>query len=357
MNINLVGVINKLSYGIVTRNIIKALINNDESVALFPIGERHEFEPDEIEILKNAVGFAQYFDVNAPCIRIWHQFDMSQFVGKSKHIGYPIFELNRFKDLDKHHLNSCDELFVCSNWAKSICEKELRNDIKISVVPLGVDTSVFNPKNNRSSDSFIIHNIGKIEIRKGHDIIPEILKLAFKKDDNFRLKMMWRNPVVDRQMGLEKITEWENFYSTELWNRVDFLSPVEFNNQVAEFLNSSHLGLYPARAEGWNLSLLESMACGCHVVTTNYSAHTEYCNDKNSALVTPKSLESAFDSVFFDGFGEWAHISDSDIKEMALLVRYYYDKWKRGWNQNEFGIETANKFTWSNTARTIKEQL
>ena len=34
------------------------------------------------------------FDNQADCIRIWHQNDMAEFVGKGMHIGFPFFELN-----------------------------------------------------------------------------------------------------------------------------------------------------------------------------------------------------------------------------------------------------------------------
>lgn len=33
-------------------------------------------------------------DFQAPCLRIWHQFDMSHFTGSGEKIGFPIFELD-----------------------------------------------------------------------------------------------------------------------------------------------------------------------------------------------------------------------------------------------------------------------
>ena len=59
-------------------------------------------------------------DFDAPCIRIWHQDDMSQFVGRGPKIGFPIFELNKFNKKESYHLSNVDKLFVCSEWAKNI---------------------------------------------------------------------------------------------------------------------------------------------------------------------------------------------------------------------------------------------
>ena len=44
-------------------------------------------------------------------------------------------------------------------------------------------------------------------------------------------------------------------------------------------------GVFPSRAEGRNLELLEMMSAGKHVITTDYSAHTEFCTKDNAGLV------------------------------------------------------------------------
>ena len=50
-------------------------------------------------------------------------------------------------------------------------------------------------------------------------------------------------------------------------------------------------GVFPARAEGWNLELLEMMSCNKPVIATNYSAHTEFCDDKNCMLIDIEDME------------------------------------------------------------------
>ena len=58
-------------------------------------------------------------------------------------------------------------------------------------------------------------------------------------------------------------------------------------------------GIFPSRAEGWNLELLEMLACIKSVITTHYSAHTEFCDDVNSDLVEIKETELAYDGKWF----------------------------------------------------------
>ena len=68
------------------------------------------------------------------------------------------------------------------------------------------------------------------------------------------------------------------------------------------------VGVFPVRAEGWNLELLELLSCGKHVITTDYSGHTEFINNSNSRIIEIDKLETAQDGVWFHGTGEWAEL-------------------------------------------------
>ena len=141
--INLVAPINSLGYGVVGLNVLKSLSLKDK-VALWPIGQISISSKDEEKVCVEAINNTAIYDKNAPCVRIWHQHDLAQFVGKGLHIGFPIFELNDFNKVEKHHLKNCDKLFVCSEWAKQIVNNVI-NHSSIEVVPLGVDINLFKP--------------------------------------------------------------------------------------------------------------------------------------------------------------------------------------------------------------------
>ena len=165
---NLITPINQLGYGIAGLNILKSL-SSLVRVSLFPIGSPQAASQEDALIIRNCLENAQMPDFKAPCIRIWHQHDMSQFVGSKSRIGFPFFELNKFSEIEKHHLNNLDKLFVTSQWAKDICKSEL--DIEdIHVIPLGVDTSVFKPCEIEDSGKTIFFNCGKWEVNHVHMI-------------------------------------------------------------------------------------------------------------------------------------------------------------------------------------------
>ena len=100
------------------------------------------------------------------------------------------------------------------------------------------------------------------------------------------------------------------------------------------------------------------MSCGKQIVATNYSAHTEFCNDSNSLLVDINSTEDAFDGKWFKGQGKWAKIDDEQISDISNHMRSVYEQKRSGKDLiNTEGIKTAEKFSWENTAREIVSSL
>ena len=101
------------------------------------------------------------------------------------------------------------------------------------------------------------------------------------------------------------------------------------------------------------------MSLGKSIITTDYSAHTEFCNDKNSMLVKPEKTEPAFDGFFFAGLGEWASLEGTEEKFVDHM-RSIYETWKRGGKEriiNHEGLDTAKEFSWDNTAKKLEEVL
>ncbi len=354
MRINLQAPINQLGYGIAGTNILKALQAQDVEVSFFPIGQPQVTNQADADAVRKGMETAQTFDSQAPCIKIWHQNQMAERIGSGKFIGFPIFELDTFSDLEKHHLNSCDELMVCSKWAKQVCLDQLYMspnghtyldaDAKVHVAPLGVDAGLFPPAPVRQDDKTIFFNCGKWEIRKGHDILINAFKKVLEHGEDAELWMMCDNPFNTPQED----AKWKQLYNHP---KVRCISRVDTQQEVYNIMSQVDCGVFPSRGEGWNLELLEMMAMGKHVIATNYSAHTEFCNEENCGLINITDTEPAFDDKWFFGQGGWAKIEAH--QEMFLyikMMKFILDKKN---TTNWAGVETSLKFSWQNTAKEI----
>lgn len=354
--INFVALPNSTSYGEVAFNTMKALDDLGVKVNLFPLLEdpRHMDIYQNHDLIKKCL--SNEADLNAPAVRLWHANDMS-FPEKLKgrKYGWTIFELDRFHPIELAQLQTLDKVIVCSQWAKKICgENNLDNAV---VVPLALDHNIFHPNYQKSAfndDSCKFVNVGKMELRK-HDIILKCFERAFSKDDNVELHMVWKN----RLLAEGEIKGWENYYKmSRLSDKIVLYDWLPDSMAVAEVLANCDCGVFPSHAEGWNLGLLQSMACGLQVIATKYSAHTEYCDNNNSFLIHVDEIEQAYDGKWFFGQGNWAKFDIQQEAELILYFKHIYKKKQNGENLfNASGVETAKRFTWENTAKRLMEAL
>ena len=329
---------NKTSYGLVATNLIE---NFSQICPSFPIGGQTGVISKKMaaSLLANRT-----FNVDDPCVKLYHQFGMAEFIGKGPHIGLPIFELDQFSDFEKHNLNSLDGLIVTSKWASSIAENNTKHSP--DVVPLGVDRSIFNEV-NYVPKSFVFFSAGKWEVRKSQDEIVEAFNKAFVPKDNVELWMSFHNPFYP----IEFINEKKKLYSnTKLGAKIKFVGPFETQQDLARIMRMTSCGVFPSKAEGWGLETLEMMACGKPVIVTNYAGHTEYCDKTNSILLPISGLVPAHDNKWFFGQGNWASFNIDD------LVETMKSSFKLGNRINAWGIETSKKFSWKNSA-TILENI
>jgi len=350
-SLNLVGPCNSLGYGTVGFNLLINL-SKQFKIAYWPIGNIDYPVPEHLRsVVQDSLNNQADYDPSAPCIRVWHQHDLAQFVGRGTRIGFPIFELDKFNEREQHHLDSVDKIFVCSHWAASVLESQKNYEVNPHVVPLGVDRDIFYEGIAGEGGPYVFLNIGKWEVRKGHDIIVDAFNNAFNESDNVQLWMMNHNPFLKP----EKQKEWEDFYTqSRLGSKIHILPRVQTQEELAAIMRKANCGVFPARAEGWNLELLEMMSCGKQVIATDYSAHTEFCNADNCHLIPVTDLEDAYDGIWFNGQGQWAKFDDKTLDKLSSLMLQCY---KKGDLVNHTGIETAKEFSWDNTVKAIQKGL
>lgn len=334
-------------YGVASINILKQLVNRYD-ITLFPISRSVAVETKE----DNDIIFPlvdKDFDPTQPCIKIWHQFDLASRIGKGQYIGFPIFELDKFNTTEIRHLNSTDHLAVCSQWAKDVLINNGIN-VPISVVPLGVDTKIFNNdsyKDDYKSENYIFLSIGKWEIRKGHDVLIECFNNAFNANDNVELWLVTENPFLSK----EEVGFWHNLiFNSKLKTKIKIFNRLQTQFDVANIISHSDCGVYISRAEGWNLELLETIAMNRPVIATNYSGHTEFCNNDNSYLVDINNLEPAIDNKWFFGNGNWAKIDQTAKDQIIEHMRHCF---KNKIQENPGSKFTTDIFTWENSANSL----
>jgi glycosyltransferase involved in cell wall biosynthesis len=363
MIMNLQCVANNLGYGVAGLNLLKFLMDAGHEVSLFHIPSKGVWRTDQEvpksvhRYLEAAENRSESYDSNAPSIRMWMQNDLAHRIGRGVHVGFPFFELTRFTDAEYHHIEYVDRVFVASSWAKGVINSQFPGK-EVHVVPLGVDRTIFNEHmpeggNVLESDHTVFFNVGKWEIRKGHDVLLEAFTRAFDHTDKVILKMACNNPFIG---SLNQ--QWVGEYRKRLGDRVRIEPRLTDQSAVSKLMVEADCGVFPARAEGWNLDLLETLSVGTHAIATNYSAHTEYVDNKNCRLIEVTDLDSAEDGIWFHGQGEWAKMGEDQIEQLVVHLRDVHRLKQIGQlGRNNAGIETAKRFSWANSAKAFVEGL
>jgi glycosyltransferase involved in cell wall biosynthesis len=340
-------------YGITGYNIWKHIYKRDDSTALFTINSLRTEDDWEKSNLSKSINNQSKFDPSKPCVKIWHAQDLiMKPYGQSKYGALTFFETDTISNKEKLGYEILDVIFAASGWAKGVLQN---NNIKrdIVVCPQGVDTHVFDAHipDDKPSDKFIFINIGKWEIRKGHDKLSEIFNRAFSSEDNVELWMINTNPFLNS----EEHNSWINLYKNSvLGDKIRIFPRLPSQKILSKVMSYADCGVFPSRAEGWNNEAIEIMAMNKPIIITNYSAHTEYCNSSNAYLVNIGSLEPARDNMWFDGSGKWAHLGTDEIDQFVEHMRYVY---KYNIRTNPKGLETAKTFSWDKTAKIIEQNL
>jgi len=290
-------------------------------------------------------------------------------------VGYSVFELDNFKPMEINNIQQSDEIWVVSEWAKNIIDRRVPGKT-IRVIPEGVDTHIFNNQgdfiNYGNPDAINIVNVGKFEKRKGHLVFLEALNHVKRKLD-INVIAKWNNhfmpnfPETMRNIlnrynfnycgDIEKEDNYKAMLFKSGANPRITLELVTSDHPSTEFMKniyrSGNIGVYPYFAEGWNLPLIESMACGLPCIASACTGPTEYLNKDNHISLTKFVKEIAYDAMFFDGkSGNWNAVTVKELVEKMNVAMENLDALK---SVSEAGIKTANEFSWDNSAAKMME--
>ena len=354
MKLNLITPLNPTSYGYVGSHISENLIKQDVDLAI-SIHPQNSFNPESrFAYLKDSVDrFNSSFHHDAPSLKIWHQNNLTGFIGRGLSFGWTIFELDQFTAEEIRNLEYPGHLIVCSEWAKNIVlNQTVREKETVHVVPLGVDCEIFKPGEETTSETTIFGNFGKWELRKGHDILINAFNSAFEDNDNVQLVMCPHNFFLKPHQTEQWVRKYKD---SKLGDKVVIIPRMPDQQSVYNIMRQIDCGVFPSRGEGWNLELLELLAIGKQVIATDYSGHTEFCDRPSCLMINGiDEVEPAVDGVFFNGQGNWAKLNADHVDQLINHMRsVHQQKQNKQLLSNKKGVLIGQKHSWENVASSL----
>ena len=140
---------------------------------------------------------------------------------------------------------------------------------KVSLVPCGVDLSLFRPLDQKSvrdrlglNGEKILLYVGRVEPLKGLELLVETAA-QMDSEESIRVVVVGAGANGDREMDRVKQLAKER----DLEDQIDFVGQVD-HNELPLYYNAADVCVVPSYYESFGLVALESMACGTPVVAT-----------------------------------------------------------------------------------------
>ncbi|MBY0278522.1 glycosyltransferase, partial [Candidatus Binatia bacterium] len=102
--------------------------------------------------------------------------------------------------------------------------------------------------------------------------------------------------------------------------RVLFLHNLVFPyHELGALYRSADAYVSVSRGEGWDMPLIEAMACGLPAIATDWGAHRDFTSEDNCYLLRTRGVVPAGDArcPYYAGFS-WA---DPDPEHLTVLLR------------------------------------
>jgi glycosyltransferase involved in cell wall biosynthesis len=152
---------------------------------------------------------------------------------------------------------------------------------------------IYLPKLNSKKKRII--TIGAYNFLKDQKTIIKALTILDKKLE-FKIDFVWIG--FDGWGGNYKNEIYELFSKADLKNIDIILIPLATREEVADELQNADVFIFSSLSEGMPVSVLEALACGLPVFTTNCGGVDEFINESNGAIYQIKDYERLADLIF-----------------------------------------------------------
>lgn len=162
---------------------------------------------------------------------------------------------------------------------------------EIEVIPNGIDLSQFTPQTNKNTNEFEILAVGRAVKRKGFQyLITAIPYVISSVEKPFHVNIVGTGPYLQELIKMTKEIGVEKY--------VRFLGLVD-HNEIHKVYQSADVFILPSLAEGMPNVILEAMASGLPIITTDTGGTKELINGNgiNIPMHDSKAIADAINKL------------------------------------------------------------
>lgn len=186
--------------------------------------------------------------------------------------------------LHRETVRCCHSLIVITNQVKKLY-KDFVKEEKIQVIPFGVDVEKFRPpKKDRKSGVYEILYVGSLYPIKGLKYLIQAFAQVLKERRDVRLRIVGNGPEKARlsllvnKLGLQGNVFFEGFIPY---------------NEIVPYYQQCDIFVYTTLGEPFGKSIIEAMACGKPIITSNIGGPAEIVENGRSGFLVPPTKPRA----------------------------------------------------------------
>lgn len=214
----------------------------------------------------------------------------ARFRGR-RNIGVIAYEDTRFTPQVLERARQYDRIVVHSTFNAKLLEAQGFGNVGLAFQGVDPTEMAPQPRTGRFGDRFVIFSGGKLEFRKGQDIVLAAFRIFQQRHPDALLATAWQNAWAYLAMGVAESAHTPTPPRTDANGRlmihqwaVDNGTPADAfvdlgflrRNQIAPALAECDVAVFPNRCEGaTNLVAMEAMACGVPVILSANTGHLD----------------------------------------------------------------------------------
>jgi glycosyltransferase involved in cell wall biosynthesis/tetratricopeptide (TPR) repeat protein len=254
-----------------------------------------------------------------------------------------------------------DDVWVPSKFVRDNFVQGGISSDQVRVIPWGFNPAHFRPDASpfalKSRKRFKFLYVGETSMRKGLDVLLRAYLATFSRKDDVCLVIKDINcqDYYSRNAGSEAIRRYQ---SDSRCPEIEYLNSMLTEPELAGLYAACDCFVQPHRTTSFGAAVLEAMACGLPIITTEYGGVLEFADAKSAYLLPARETRRRSKLV-----GHWrvegeqlsAEVKVEDLQDrMKHVVTKPGDLIERG----RLGRERAHSlFTWSHTVDRIMERL
>lgn len=280
-------------------------------------------------------------------------------------ILYNVWESTEQPQEFMNNLRNYDQLWVASEWQRACSIAQGVPEEFVKVVPEGVDPNIYKPLEEdlvpsrlprKAPMPFNFLHVGQWQPRKSTLEVIKAFQEAFPLDavgydnSNFRLYLSVDTLFPSDQY---KTTE-ERLAAYGIEDPRIIVVHFEEREDYIRRLQQAQCFVTCARSEGWNLPLIEAMACGVVSIACDFGGSTEYAMDavkvRVAKLIKPFGIYGNWEVP-----GQWC---EPDFEHLVKQMRDVYSRYEK---HKERALQTSDfireKFSWKAAAEKAYKHL